>query len=167
MGDVHYVSLVCRWLHVAAAIVALGGAFFTRLALIPAAKAELDEQVHQRLREALRRRWAAFVHGCVAVLLLTGLLNFWFLALAPRVEPMPYHLIFGVKFLLALFIFFVAEGLVGTDPGFVWMRRARAGWLTSMLVAGAGLVLLSGVLNQLRTHRASTQPTVSKVPAEG
>lgn len=147
----NYILLASRWLHLAAAIIAIGGAAFTRFALIPAAAEALADEPHEKLREALRKRWAKIVHACIAVLLLTGGLNFALLAIPPRIDPIPYHPIFGVKLLAALTVFFIASALAGKAPGFAGMRKARARWLTILLALAGVIVLLSGVLNQVRT----------------
>jgi hypothetical protein len=152
MENLDFTLLILRWLHFAAAIAALGGALFSRFILIPSANQSLDRETHDRLREAIRARWAPFVHGCIAVLLLTGMLNFYFLVLAPGVKPMPYHALFGVKFIAAMFVFFVAEALVSPGPGLARIKQARARWLSALLVGAALVVLLSGALSQIRIH---------------
>ncbi len=159
MDEINSLVLILRWLHWAAAIVAVGGAAFMRFALIPAAKQALDPAAHERLREAVRARWAPFVHGSIAVLLITGLLNFYFLVLEPGVKPMPYHAIFGVKFLLAIFVFFIAEALIGKGAGLAAIKQARAGWLIALLAAAAIIVFLSGVLNQVRMRSPGQSST--------
>ncbi len=151
METIDYILLITRWLHISAAIVAIGGAFFTRVALMPAAASTLDDATHARLREALRTRWARIVHTCIAILLVTGGLNFVMLAMPPKVEPMPYHAIFGFKFLAAMGVFFFASVLVGRGEGLASMRANRAKWLTVLLVLAGVIVALSGVLNRVRT----------------
>ena len=150
------VLLVSRWFHIAAAIIAVGGAAFTLIALIPAAKATLTDDVHERLREAIRSRWSKFVHACVAILLITGSINFVILAIPPKIEPMPYHAIFGVKLLAAFAVFFIAEALVSRSPGFAKIRQQRAKWLAILLSLAAIIVLLSGVLSQVRSSPRRT-----------
>ena len=126
MDGIDFILLITRWLHISAAIVAIGGAFFTRLVLMPAAASTLDDATHAKLREALRTRWARIVHTCIAILLVTGGFNFVMLALPPKVEPMPYHAIFGVKFLAAMGGFFVASVLGGRGEGTAKIRANRA-----------------------------------------
>ncbi len=122
-----------------------------RFALIPAAKATLTDDVHDRLREAVRARWAKFVHAAVALLLITGSINFLLLAMPPKIEPMPYHAIFGVKLLAAFAVFFIASALISRGPGFANIRAHRAKWLGVLLALAGLIVLLSGILNQVRT----------------
>ena len=133
-----------------------------RFALMPAASATLDDATHERFREAVRMRWAMFVHACVAILFLTGALNFLLMALPPKIKPMPYHAIFGVKFVAAMGVFFIASVLVSRGRGLAKMRAGRARWLTVLIALGAFIVLVSGVLNQVRTRQ---MPARSVAPA--
>lgn len=165
MDSIDWLLLGSRWVHVSAAIVAIGGAAFTRWALMPAARAALSDEQHQRLREALRRRWARIVYVCIAFLLVTGAINFLILALPPKIEPMPYHAIFGVKFLAALGVFFLASALVGRAPGLEALRHARAKWLSVVLVLAAVIVLLSGVLSQVRQQQAGRVRATEATPS--
>jgi predicted membrane channel-forming protein YqfA (hemolysin III family) len=167
VDGIDYVLLVSRWLHLGSAIVAIGGAVFMRYALMPAASATLDDATHERLREAVRKRWAMFVHAGITILLLTGALNFLLLALPPKIKPMPYHAIFGVKFLAAMGVFFIAGVLVSRGQGLAKMRAERAKWLTVLIALGAFIVLVSGVLNQVRTRQMqarSVAPATSISP---
>ena len=142
--------LISRWIHLASAIVAVGGAVFMRFALLPAAKSTLTDDVHERLREAVRARWAKFVHASIALLLITGSINFAILALPPKIKALPYHPIFGVKLLAAFAVFFIASALMSKGPGFAGIRAKRAKWLGILLTLGGLIVLLSGILNQVR-----------------
>jgi uncharacterized membrane protein len=154
--------LLSRWLHLFAAIVAVGGAAYARWALLPAARESLDDAARERFHEGVRRRWRLVLFSCITVLLLTGALNFVMLAMPPKVKPMPYHGIFGIKFFLAMFIFYIASALVGRNPRLEAMRQKRATWLNALLGLAALVVLLSGVLSQVRTAKnALTAPATS------
>jgi hypothetical protein len=163
MQQLDWVLLISRWLHLLAATAAIGGAAFMRLALAPGAKAVLDDENHRKLREAVRSRWAIVVGVCIGILLLTGGLNFALLAIPPKIDPLPYHPIFGVKFVAALAVFFLASALVGRSPGFDKMRNEQRKWLSVILALAALIVLLSGVLGQVRSTKvAKTVDTTSK-----
>ncbi len=150
MEKVDLVLLISRWLHIAAAIVAIGGAFFVRNALQPSAKETLNDADHAKLREAIRSRWAKVVGACIGILLITGGLNFFKLALPPKIKPMPYHAIFGVKLLAAFAVFFLASALAGRAPGFAKLREQSRKWLGVLLLLAALIVFLSGLLSQVR-----------------
>ena len=163
MKSFDWLLLVSRWLHLLSAIVAIGGAAFALFALLPAAKSVLDDATHERLREAVRGRWAKIVHTCIALLLITGSLNFVLLAMPPKIDPLPYHPLFGVKFLAALGIFYIAIGLASRSPVFAKLRAARAKWLKILLILAVAVVLVSGALSQVRGWPKKSPPPASAV----
>jgi hypothetical protein len=155
LDHINLALLLSRWFHIAAAIVAIGGAFFVRCVLLPGAKAVLSDADHERLREAVKTRWRLIAHACIVLLLVTGVINFFVLVLPSKVDPLPYHPIFAVKVVAALGIFFIASALAGRGTTFEKMRRAPGKWLTILLVLAGLIVLLSGALGQLRTAAGS------------
>jgi len=159
MDATDVISMIVRWFHIGAAITAIGGAVFVRIALRPAAQATLTGVEHDNLQEAVRTRWLRVVHLCIAILLITGAINFYLLALRTHVDPMPYHAIFGIKFLCAMAIFFVASALYGRAPGFAGMRAKSTRWLSILLVLAVAVIMLSGALNMIRA--TALKPTVS------
>lgn len=159
MNDINWLTLVSRWIHLSAAFAAVGGVAYARIALLPSAAEVLDDDAQTKLREAVRRRWSRVVHVCIGLLLLTGGLNFFLLALRSNMEPMPYHAIFGIKFLAAMAIFFLASALAGKAPGFAKMREKSGQWMIAILLLGGLIILLSGVLNQVRLSGARITAT--------
>jgi len=155
MQDVDFVTLLLRWIHIVSAMAAIGGAIFMYAAHVPAGET-LEGAARDALKEETRKRWAKFVHAAIALLLITGGINFVRLAMPPKVEPMPYHGIFGVKFLLSLAVFFIGTALVGRSPAFAKIRAGARAWLGGMALIGVLIVLLSGTLNQVRTGAANT-----------
>jgi uncharacterized membrane protein len=159
-------SVVLRWAHVLAAITALGGLIFARFAFVPAAE-DLGEETADRLHAGVRRRWFPWVTGAIALLLASGLTNY--ILMIRRVKDAPelwggdwmrqtgYHGLFGVKFLLAMIVFYLASGLVGRGAGTQWIRNARRQWLSVTVGLGVAIVLISGWMRQLHTG-ANTLP---------
>lgn len=142
------VAVLLRWLHIVPAVIAGGATVYAAVALIPA-MGELDAEVRRGLREKIAARWRPVVGACIGLLIASGLTNFFlFQAKAHHGQPL-YHALFGVKFLAALGVFFIAEALVGRSAGFQRIRDNAAFW--SRL--GAALVLLillvSGVLRNI------------------
>lgn len=141
-------ELLLRILHIAAAIAAAGGALFQYVALHPALSA-LDEGRSAEFRSRIADRWRPIVFASVALLLLTGLLNF-LLFRVPQYRGQPlvalYHGLFGVKLLAALLVFHPAIVLV--LPGRKGDEyRTKAGfWLSYMLVLLGLIVVLAAVL---------------------
>jgi uncharacterized membrane protein len=154
------VTLLLRWAHVLAAIVALGGLLFARFALLPAAE-ELGRETADRIHAGIRRRWLPWVIAAITLLLASGLTNY--ILLIRRVKDAPelwggdwlrqtgYHTLFGVKFLLALAVFYLASGLVGRGAGTQWIRDGRRQWLSVTVGLGVAAVLISGWMRQLHT----------------
>jgi len=141
---VDYLAILFRWLHMLAAITAVGGTIFMRLALLPAA-ALLPEAQRTALHQAVRRRWAGFVMASILFLLLSGFYNLIRKLQLPDVPP-SYHMLFGIKFILAIVIFFVASALVGRAAAFARMRANAKLWLTVNMVLAVLVVCISGVL---------------------
>src|SRR5262245_51098195 len=76
MDHVSVIDVLSRFVHVAAAIVMVGGTVFMRFILMPAA-VELPQAEHDQLRERLLARWKRVVHGGIALLLISGGYNYW------------------------------------------------------------------------------------------
>lgn len=154
------ITLLLRWAHILAAIVAVGGLAFARFGVLPAV-AELDAATRERFHDTVRRRWLPWVMGAITLLLASGLANF--LLFNARVKAAPefwgatwmretsYHALFGAKFLLALVIFYFVSALVGRGQGTQWIRNARATWLSVTLGLALAVVLVSGWMRQLHT----------------
>jgi uncharacterized membrane protein len=154
-------AFVFRLMHILAAIMAGGGTLFMRLGLAPAA-AKLNDEEHGRLREAVRDAWARWVHLSIAFLLISGLYN---IAMLESKQQIPkdisgiYHALFGVKFLLAFGIFFIASMLAGKSEGARKFRQNARKWLTINASLIVVLVCISGALRVLRDQ--AVRPAVA------
>ncbi len=138
---------VSRILHVGTAIVVVGGTFFIRFVLFPAATQNLTDDVHVRLRGAVIGIWKRIVHAGIVLLLLSGGLNYYrVLAKGTHKADPLYHALLGTKILLALAIFFIASVLVGRSPAFEGLRRNAPRWLLVNLLLAAIIIALSGYL---------------------
>jgi len=160
MDSMDLVTLVLRWIHILSAIVAVGGLLFARFAVLPTVD-EFGKETADKIHAGIRRRWMAWVHGSITLLLASGLTNY--ILLMKRVKASPdlwgsdwmketsYHTLFGVKFLLAMIIFYFASGLVGRGAGTQWIRDNRKRWLSVTVFLAVCAVLLSGWMRQLHT----------------
>ena len=161
MLDFEFVlALLSRWLHILAAITAVGGTIFARAVVFPAL-APLPEEERTRLHAALRVRWAMLVKAAIGFLLVSGLYNFMITVSQYRV-PSWYHMVFGIKFLLALAIFAIASLLIGKSPAAQAVRSRAPFWLNLNIALAVAVVCLSGVL---RTAEKTPKPAAG-TPAE-
>lgn len=159
MNDVDYILLVSRWLHLAAAFAAGGGALYALVAFLPATSSVANTEERQKLMEAARRRWSRVTFLAIAILLVTGLFNFVWIAILPKVPAMPYHAIFFLKLLMAIFVFVLASALAGRSATFAGIRAKSGKWLKVLLVLIGLIILASGVLSQLRVGFLVDQTT--------
>ena len=160
--DVDWLMVVFRWMHILAAITAVGATIFMRQALVPAA-ATLSADQQAALHDAVRKRWALYVHLSIGFLLLSGFYNF---IATLRGSEFPagskYHMLFGIKFLLALGIFFIASMLVGRSEASARFRQRREFWLTLNVVLAVVLVCISGIMRFLpRDPKAASEPAAA------
>lgn len=155
-----WLDVVSRVVHVATAITLVGGSVFTLMVLMPAA-GTLAEDAHQKLATAVTGRWKKFVHGGVALFLISGLYNY------TRAIPMHkgdglYHGLLGVKMLMALVVFFLAAAMVGRSPKLETFRVHRAKWLKVLVLLAAVIVSISGYV-KVRGVPASSLETAASV----
>jgi uncharacterized membrane protein len=151
--------LLLRWMHIFGVVLLVGGLCFTRFALLPAL-ADTEEDSREKLQESIRRKWLPWVIIGITLLLVSGLANFLLFNSTVKSQgwgegewmtQTSYHAIFGVKFLLALVVFYFASGLVGRGSGTAWIRSDRARWLGVTLGLAVAIIILSGWLRNLHT----------------
>ncbi len=137
-------GLAFRWLHILAAVTAVGGTIFARLVVVPVLD-PLPADQRSGLHAAMRARWSKIVAAAIGVLLVSGLYNIGVAMTFYRL-PRWYNAVFGVKFLLAMAIFAIASFLAGRTPVAEAMRRRLKFWLNLNIALAVGVVCLSGVL---------------------
>ncbi len=145
--EIDFLGVVLRWMHILAAITAVGGTIFSRVALLPAASG-LPEEPRRALLEGIRSRWSKFVAGAILFLLVSGLWNFMQMERAYKLGAL-YHALFGIKFLLAFAIFFLASVLNGRSALAQKVRANARCWLTVNMTMAILVVCISGVLRGL------------------
>jgi hypothetical protein len=169
------VAYLMRWIHIACAMIMIGGPFFVRFGLIPAANTALDEEAHTRLRDAINARWRIIVYIVITLFLITGFYNFFvetrvngilvtgrWRDFAPEDKRL-YHMLFGFKVLAAFGIFFLASALAGRTKTFAPIRQRRKTFTALLLVLAAVLLVCSTWLRYLPTH-AMVFPNPQLVP---
>jgi uncharacterized membrane protein len=155
----YWAFLILRYMHILGAIALMGSALFMRFALAPAVQL-LPEEQQKNLHQAVRVRWSMFVRGATLLLLVSGVAN---LGLIPANYSFPdksinYNMLAGIKFLLALPIFFIAELLLGKSSLAQKIQANRVFWLNVNLVLALVMVLIGGVLRFIDRVPKSAAP---------
>jgi uncharacterized membrane protein len=136
-----------RILHIGTAIIVVGGTFFVRFVLFPAATHSLPDDAHARLRTAVISTWKKIVHAGIVLFILTGAINYFrVIADGKHKGDALYHALLGTKIILALVIFFIASALVGRSAAFDGLRRNAPKWMLLNLILAAVIVAISGFL---------------------
>lgn len=137
-----WIDVVSRVVHIATAITLVGGSVFTLLVLMPSAKT-LEDSVHQSFLASIIGRWKRFVHGGVALFLVSGFYNY-FRAIPHHKGDGLYHALVGTKMILALVVFFLAAAMVGRSEKLAFIRGNRKFYLTMLVCLAAVIVTISG-----------------------
>ncbi len=134
--------VLVRWMHVLTAIVAVGGLVFMAFVLRPAAARSLDAGNTEALRGAVMGRWRVVVMISIALLFVSGMATFLMESIDKGRAVPAYHAIFGVKFLLALVVFFFASVLAGRSRAFDKLRGdgARLSAITAALALAVAMI---------------------------
>jgi uncharacterized membrane protein len=141
--------LIARWAHILSAIIAVGGSLFIRLVLMPAASVALTHEENERLGPALMRRWKYLVHTCILLFLLSGTYNYLAITRFQHAGQPLYHILLGLKILLALAVFYLAIALTSPGELFARIKTRRAQWLTALVALAVLVVLISGFIRTM------------------
>ncbi len=157
------IALVVRWLHILAATVTVGTPIFIRFVVLPALAKDAS---YTREREAIAARWRMLIYVSMAVFLATGLWNYLGVARWREFDPAiqgRYHMLLGIKLLLALGLFFVLSALAGRSAKLAFIRDNAKTWFTLALSLGIMIVALSGCLRQFQKPAAAGQPGAQRL----
>jgi len=139
--------IVNHWVHLMAAITAVGGTICLVLSVIPAENQTLNDETRPEFQRVLRRKLTPLIHGSVALLILTGLVNLMNASrsFAGHMSAL-YGLIFGLKFILAVILFGIAIALTISSEALARFHARRRFWLSINVLLGLVIVLLSAWL---------------------
>jgi uncharacterized membrane protein len=142
-------ELILRWLHIFGAIMLVGSTIFMRCVYVPA-KLQSGQEPGPAFAERQRQLWARMVMLSSGTLLLSGLVSFVLIVKRYNfAEIFPgdmYHALFGVKFLLAMIVFFLAAALSGRSALAKRLRERERLWLMVNMVLAILVVCLGGVM---------------------
>lgn len=136
------IDVLSRWFHIGTVIVLIGGSVFMRFVLMPAADT-LPDEPHQTLREGVVGRWRKMVGIGIGLILLSGFYNYYRGAKAHSGQSL-YHMLLGIKILLAFAVFFLGSALVGRSAKLEPIRQNRQKWLGVLILLAAVIVAISG-----------------------
>jgi uncharacterized membrane protein len=151
------VAVISRWVHVGTAVVLIGGLTALRFVVAPVLAG------NTAALDAIRQRWKKFVHGGIALFLISGFVNY-FLAMGSHKGDGLYHALIGTKIILALIAFFFASALVGRSAGTQKFRDQSAKWKTVVLVLAGVIIAMSGFV-KVRDNRKATQSAAGAASA--
>lgn len=135
-------SLV-QWVHLAAAVVGVGGMAFVLLVLLPSVKVLSDEHRNLLLKAVMERfRWASW--SAILLLLVSGLYN---IRLRAWEAPWgPYWKWLTVKIVLAFCVFTISLLLTLPFQALNRFRARREMWLAIALGVALSIILISAHL---------------------
>lgn len=145
-------ALLLRWTHIFCGATLIGGLVFQRFGLLYASS-QIDGEARTAFGMAWRSVWSRVVMATSALLIVSGLVNFWLVMRAFDAAngelPSWYHAVFGIKFLLALALFFLASLLSGRREKSARLRENPGTLLNISLVICLAIVVLSGMLRSV------------------
>lgn len=140
------ISVLARVLHILPAIVLGGGLFYLRSILA----ADNAATAYGNRRAA----WARWVGAATLLLSVTGLYNYLTFVQAGKLPgarelPMAYHMLFGLKFLLGIFVMFVAAILAGSTAAADRFRGNMLPWLNRAWIAVIAIVIIAAIMRSM------------------
>ena len=138
-------STVMQWIHLAAAVVGVGGIAFLVFLLIPSTRLLHPEQRELLMKKVLRR-FRLVSWSVIALLLISGLYNvrayYWELAWGRA------WAFLTIKIILALLVFAVSLSLTLPLPIFARFRERREQWLATAFALAMVVILISAYLRR-------------------
>lgn len=119
-------------LHLLSAVTLIGGVLAWRFAAIPGIQL-LDEGTRRKVDDAIAAAWRPAVVLSVLGLLISGVYNL----MHRPVQTPTFHMLFGIKMLLALHVFAVA--ILAARPN----NAKRSRQLTGIVISGVVIVIIS------------------------
>lgn len=138
-------STLVQWIHLAAAVVGIGGIGFIHMILIPSAR-HLEQAQQDLLFKYVSRRVQWMVWSVVLLLLGSGLYNiyayYWGRSWGPHWAWLT------IKILLSLCVFFISLGLNLPFAAFDWLRERRGMWLSIAFGLAMIVIFISAYLRR-------------------
>jgi uncharacterized membrane protein len=140
--------VLMRWTHILSAVVVAGSILFYVLVYRRAVAGLLSEEDQEKLRWSLMKKWKLFLHPPILLFLVSGFYMYIVMTKDGHPNQPIYHMIFGIKFLLALVVFALFIILTSTMNWSAGLRNKPGLWaLLTILVLI--VVMLGGVMRVL------------------
>jgi hypothetical protein len=127
-----YLSFIILALHIICAAALIGGALAWRFGVMPGIQL-LEAGTRPKADNAIAAAWRPVAIGSIAGLLITGIYN----VMHRPAETNEFHILFGIKMLLALHVFAVSLIATRADNP----RRLRQ--LTGVAISGVLILIIS------------------------
>ena len=136
MGDAIYV--IMRWLHISSAVTLVGGMIFGRVAMIQAAEG-LSPEARESFLDRAAMLYQPLVFIAMAALQISGCYN-----ILTNLGHTPlYHMLLGVKLLLAMHVF--AVGILISRPH----NPRRGRMMTGAAISGRAIIAIAAYLRHI------------------
>ena len=152
---IYWLNLASRVLHILSAIVLVGGLFYLRMIVAPRVATKSKGTAADAWFAGNRAAWAKWVGITTTLLLVTGLYNFITIVKTYQLNT-SYHMLVGLKILLALVVFFFAAVLAGRSGLAERFRENMKLWLSVCLVTAILVVIIGSVM---RSYPREPKPT--------
>ena len=149
-------DILMRYLHVVAACLAVGGAFFIRF-LLPVGTRDLDAEKREYVLLRSRRAFKMLVHPSILAFLVSGTYNAIRLFPQYRANRPLLHGLWGTHLLLGLAIFTISILLLrGVEP-----PRNHRRWMKINIVLMLLTILVASTLKWARERENGLRPLVT------
>lgn len=136
MADV--LAVVMRWMHIASVAVLVGGLLYGWMVMRATAETVAPDAA-AKLSESAAGRFRPLVFLAVAALFVSGIYNL----LTTPGHTTRYHVLLGIKLLLALHVF--ASAILAMRPG----NPKRPRMMASAAISGLLIILISAYLRRI------------------
>jgi putative copper export protein len=160
-----FILILSRVLHTVSAAVLLGGLIYLKKVVAPLATGASDPG--DALYRGRRSTWSVLVMLATTFLFFSGIFNTTYYMGMGLYEDLPptYHMLWGIKLLLALFVFFVAAGTAGKSPMAMNMQRDVQRWLNLAVGAAVIIFALGAVMRSFQKVPVALDAPEAKPPA--
>lgn len=162
----YVVQLLSRIGHILGAIILVGGLFYIRHVVRPAS-ASHGTPSSDALFGGSRAGWARWVGITTALLLATGVLNYVLITKQHERLASSYHMLIGMKMLLALAVFLLAALLAGRTAMADSLRQRWRTWLSLCLLLAIVTAAFGSVLRTYPRARKAGPSAAPQIIAPG